>query len=148
MLKRLQIPRRTISQALVFAYKTGSITSSFKANPNYKGGRRKHAQGYVLIKNRDHPRAGKDGYVLEHILIWEKVYDKSVPEGWHIHHLNGIKDDNRPQNLVALPAGRHKKRHERADYLRKQRIRELEAEVRLLQSSLKSSQLIFHIGEN
>jgi len=74
---------------------------------NWKGGRVADGNGYILIWMPKDPRASKVGYVREHLLIWEQSNGKTLPEGWHIHHLNGIKDDNRPQNLVALSSKAH-----------------------------------------
>jgi len=77
---------------------------------NWRGGRRilDKGNGYVRIYYPDsHPRKDKDGYVLEHILIWENTHRKPLPKGWVIHHLNGIKYDNRPENLVAMPSKKH-----------------------------------------
>lgn len=89
---------------------------------NWKGGRVKMGGGYIGIRNPNHPRA-TNGYVLEHILIWEKEHDKPLPKGWIIHHLNGNKTDNRIVNLAALPVRKH--------YLvlqaKAKRIQELEA---------------------
>ena len=65
----------------------------------YKNGRRKHDQGYVQILCRNHPKAN-NGYVFEHILICEKVLGKHLPQGARPHHVNGIKNDNRNNNLV------------------------------------------------
>lgn len=76
---------------------------------------------YVAIHLPDHPRA-RWGYVAEHILVWEQWHHKRLPKGWDVHHLNGIKNDNRPQNLLALPHAEH------ARYIQflQTRIRELE----------------------
>lgn len=63
--------------------------------------------GYVRIKMWGHSRATKSGYVSEHILVWEKEYGQPLPQGFLIHHLNGTKHDNRPENLAALPKGKH-----------------------------------------
>lgn len=71
-----------------------------KDHHNWKGGCRKSNDGYILVKKRDHPRAYSSGYVLEHILICEKVLGKPLPLDAVIHHINGNQSDNRHQNLV------------------------------------------------
>jgi HNH endonuclease len=62
--------------------------------------------GYVFLYAPDHPRA-RDRHVFEHIIVWEKAHNKSLPDGWVIHHLNGIRNDNRINNLIALPNRKH-----------------------------------------
>ena len=39
--------------------------------------------------------------------MWEQANDKPLPEGWVIHHYNGIKNDNRSSNLLAMPNKKH-----------------------------------------
>lgn len=134
---------RSDSEALKLAYKQGRKEPKKPLN----GGRRLNNGGYVILIQPQHPRAkGKTGYVLEHILIWEKVHNRPLPNGWVIHHLNGIKTDNRPCNLVAMPNARHTRRELGEAY--KKRIRELETEVNLLKKALEVNQAIFYIGEN
>lgn len=72
---------------------------------NWKGGRRYNGQGYVLIYCPEHPRAtekpnGK--YIREHIIVAEKKIGRFLKYGEVVHHINGIRDDNRPENLVVL----------------------------------------------
>jgi hypothetical protein len=81
--------------------------------------------GYIAVHDPNHPRSDCRGMVLEHIAVWEKFHNKRLPQGFVIHHLNGIKDDNRPNNLVAMKAGEHV--NQREPY--KKRIRELELEI-------------------
>jgi HNH endonuclease len=69
-------------------------------NNNWKGGKIKDNMGYVLIKLPEHPRAYKEGYVLEHILVCEKALGKSLPHKAIPHHVNENRSDNRPENLV------------------------------------------------
>lgn len=105
---------------------------------NWRGGRCKTNRGYIYIKVPDHMKKyhGKvtwDGYMLEHIYVWEQTHDMVLPAGMIVHHLNGIKDDNRPENLIAMKKGEH---HQLAEPY-KQRIRELEEQlmgVRLCQA--------------
>lgn len=66
------------------------------------------ATGYIMIRDKDDRDKGGWGYAYEHIKIWESSHKKTLPKGWHIHHLNGIKTDNRIINLVALPDFKHK----------------------------------------
>lgn len=74
---------------------------------HWKGGIVYHS-GYRMIYCPSHPRASTCGsYVYEHILVWEKFNHTHLPKGWHIHHLNGVKDDNRPENLLGMPHSLH-----------------------------------------
>jgi len=97
-----------------------------KENPAWKGGRIIDA-GYIRIHKPGHPRANQGGYVLEHILVWEKTHHRPLPARWVIHHLNGIKRDNRPVNLLGLLREKH--HTELVDQALKRRIRELEKQV-------------------
>lgn len=69
-------------------------------NSNWKNGRSYHKKGYLLIRHPEHPRAkSNSGYVFEHILVMEESLNRYLVSGETVHHLNGIKDDNRIENL-------------------------------------------------
>ena len=46
------------------------------------------------------------GRILEHLWVWEGANGNILPNHV-IHHLNGIKADNRLENLVAVPRSQH-----------------------------------------
>ncbi len=67
---------------------------------NWKGGRGISGdRRYIIVWNPDHPRES-NGYVLEHLLIAEKVMGKLLPFPIVVHHRNGIGIENQPKNLV------------------------------------------------
>lgn len=69
-------------------------------SPAWKGGRIKHKQqGYVLIKTPGHPRSNSQSYVREHTLVMEAILGRYLLPGENVHHINGVRDDNRPENL-------------------------------------------------
>lgn len=77
----------------------------------FKNGRRKSSKGYVMILKKDHPRADKCGYVFEHILVAEQKIGRLISREESVHHINGIKNDNRPENLMIMKNGEHTRLH-------------------------------------
>lgn len=71
-----------------------------KNNPNWKGGRHRNSRGYVRVLLPDHPRASRDGYVYEHIVVLEQKLGRPLQKGEVSHHINGILHDNREENLT------------------------------------------------
>ena len=74
--------------------KISSATKSTRAgaaNPAWKGGRTIDTAGYVLIKDRANPMAGKNGYVREHRLVMSRIVGRPLSRSEHVHHINGVK---------------------------------------------------------
>jgi len=77
----------------------------------WKGGRRIQL-GYILIYKPDHPHCGKTKGVLEHRLVMENFLGRYLKPDEIVHHTNGIRDDNRIENLeLFLNNSKHQKQH-------------------------------------
>ena len=116
---------------------------------SWKGGRRR-AGSYIGIKvypdNFFYRMANCDGYVMEHRLVMAKHLGRCLLSWEIVHHKNGIRDDNRLENLELLPLSRYHvvdsqikadntRLHYRVDQLEK-RVAILEAENVLLRESI------------
>lgn len=81
-------------------------------NPNWKGGRRINYFGYVELLVKNHPFSNKDGYVHEHRFVVEKIIKRFLSSQEIVHHINGDKTDNRPENLYLFEnSSNHTKCH-------------------------------------
>jgi len=79
-----------------------------KNNPNWKGGKYFDADGYIYIRApRNHPFKTFNGYIFEHRFIMENYIGHYLNPSDKIHHINGIKDDNRIENLIVISQSEH-----------------------------------------
>lgn len=69
--------------------------------PNYNPNGVIHA-GYVLVKQWSHPNHDANGRVREHRLKMERKLRRLLLPNEVVHHINGIRTDNRISNLVLL----------------------------------------------
>ena len=77
-----------------------------KNNPNFglrraEGNRIKNSRGYKMVRCSNHPNA-VGCYILEHRLTMEKQIGRYLEKNEIVHHKNGIRTDNRIENLELL----------------------------------------------
>lgn len=100
-------------------------TQRGEGNNNWKGGLVRQS-GYIYVRVTD-PDDPKRRYKAEHVMVWEAAHGP-IPKGWHVHHLNGVRNDNRPENLVGMSASDHHSDKGLVPY--QERIRLLEERLR------------------
>jgi|SRR5690554_6681668 len=69
-------------------------------HPEWKGGKRVDADGYVVVYCPEHPNARKQKTMLEHRLVMENHIGRFLRPEEVVHHVNGNKQDNRIENLM------------------------------------------------
>jgi hypothetical protein len=82
-------------------YNTQKLMSEFKGEI-----KKLNRQGYVKGKN-------ENGF--RHRELWEETFGP-IPKMFHIHHINGVRDQNTLDNLVAIPKNFHEWLHKQEDY--------------------------------
>lgn len=76
-----------------------------KDHYNWKGGKKYDTRGYLMI------RVGVRKYRPEHVIVMEQTLGRQLTEDEAVHHKNGIKDDNRLENLQLVTKSEHSKIH-------------------------------------
>lgn len=84
-------------------------------NPFWKGGRTVTPHGYVLIRvGVDHPLADCRGYAYEHRLVASAMLGRTIKPHEQVHHLDGNRRNNSPDNLEVMQSiAHHRVRHRR-----------------------------------
>lgn len=86
-------------------------------NGRFNHGVLRSSQGYVLVRvAKSHHRAfGPPGlvgaYAYEHDLIAEKMIGRPLTKEETVHHRNGVRDDNREENLEVKTRSDHATEH-------------------------------------
>ncbi len=71
--------------------------------------------GYKMIRSPE--RSSRNPYTAEHIVVAEKKLGRKIVMGEHVHHLNGNKADNSPENLLVCTASQHRTLHRQLEEL-------------------------------
>ena len=89
---------------------------------NFKG-RVKDGQGYILIYSPDHPNKDKNNYMRESRLNIEKEIGRPLDPNWVVHHIDKIRDNNKPRNLICFVSqSAHRKFHINPNNIKKSEI--------------------------
>lgn len=95
----IRIMRRGISQSCGCLNREINRKRKGPTAGGWKGGRIQTSSRYIVVQVPNHPGAQKNGYVPEHRLVMEKMLGRYLTAEETVHHINGVRNDNRPENL-------------------------------------------------
>jgi hypothetical protein len=87
------------------------------------GARMKRSDGYMQVYYPKHPDTTSTGMMLEHRLVAEQKYGRRILQTEHVHHLNGDRSDNRPENLEVIDPGAHARVSSKAGVAQRKALR-------------------------
>lgn len=97
----------------------GKGKSLRERSSQWKGGKYVDSAGYVHVMVDALPsdsqtmarRLTPQKYILEHRLVASVAINRAVLPSEVVHHVNGVKTDNRPENLFVIGRKAHSKEH-------------------------------------
>ena len=83
---------------------------------NWKGGKSIRREGYIMIRKND-------GYIFEHVLIFEEHYRCCLLSSGIVHHIDGDRKNNNIKNLQGMTRRQHLIHHNPYSYYRSRKNR-------------------------
>ncbi len=87
---------------------------------SWKGGRYINDQGYVMVHLPNNPHSYSNGWALEHRVIASKKLGRKLKTSEQVHHIDGNKQNNSPNNLIILTCPQHTRLHSQNQNNRKE----------------------------
>lgn len=79
----------------------------------YRGRRTTAINGYILVKDYEHPNRNSHDYVLEHVLVMSEYLGRPIAKGEIVHHIDGDRSNNSIDNLYLCES---RKAHSQVHY--------------------------------
>lgn len=97
------------------------LGKKFTNERNGVGRKRLASNGYIEVYLPGHPLADIKGRVLEHRLVIYNQIKRPLVFNDVVHHINGVRSDNRPENLILLTRSGHNSHHKSEEIKHRQR---------------------------
>lgn len=118
--------------------KMGTNPATRERSSQWKGGRYQNGDGYWFVMVDLLPpemqalarQMTKGPYIQEHRIVAAAAIGRPITKGEVVHHINGEKTDNRPENLIATKRADHSQEHREIE----KRFAMLIAEVEILRA--------------
>lgn len=106
--KAIERDRRCIECGQLLFSKTATRCKTHAARERGKTSARRsrHTSGYIYLRGHwGHPNADSSGKIVEHVLVMAEHLGRPIRPEETIHHRNGVRDDNRLENLELWSSG-------------------------------------------
>jgi hypothetical protein len=97
---------RTTNESTVLCSRSCSGKWRRSLNPNARGWY-KTVHGYIILYKPEYPGATKAGYIMEHRWVMEQQLGRQLTKGEVVHHRDGNKANNAPENLQVMLKSQH-----------------------------------------